>query len=263
MSGVRDIKVKVKNLKGGSTIEAAIVLPFFLMVIFSFAYIIRIFFVYNTIQESLSEVGRRYGNMSYFYHVTGLKSYSDSLNTAADQAENTLSDQGKVLVNAFNAFNEVVSGGSEQAGPMDNIMTVLEGTDDFSNAYSDAGNLIQTVVADPKAELNLMVTVFARKLNYEVTNELVSLMARGSLAKELGKRVGTDKDPALALGIEGGLSGFDFTHTSIFGDSESMEFVVSYNVKAPVVFAFVPDIRLSNRVKVIAWTGGRGRIFLK
>jgi hypothetical protein len=262
LSGVRDIKVKVKNLKGGSTIEAAIVLPFFLMVIFSFAYIIRIFFVYNTIQESLSEVGRRYGNMSYFYHVTGLKSYSDSLNTAADQAENTLSDQGKVLVNAFNAFNEVVSGGSEQAGPMDNIMTVLEGTDDFSNAYSDAGNLIQTVVADPKAELNLMVTVFARKLNYEVTNELVSLMARGSLAKELGKRVGTDKDPALALGIEGGLSGFDFTHTSIFGDSESMEFVVSYNVKAPVVFAFVPDIRLSNRVKVIAWTGGRGESFL-
>ena len=68
------------------------------------------------------------------------------------------------------------------------------------------------------------------------------------MARKPGKRTGQkgriDKDPALALGIEGGLSGFDFTHTSIFGDSESMEFVVSYNVKAPVVFAFVPDIRL-------------------
>ena len=77
-------------------------------------------------------------------------------------------------------------------------------------------------------------------------------MAESSLIKELEKRVRTRKDdPAAALGIEGGLRGFDFTHTDIFGDSESMDFVVSYSVKAPVVFAFAP-LSLSNRVKIIA-----------
>lgn len=258
MNGVKAIKTKRRGLKGSSTIEATIVLPFFLMVFFSFAYIIRIFFAYNTMQDALSEVGRRYGNMSYFYHVTGLKDYSDALNTAADEAESTLSGQHDVLVNAFNAFNDSVSGGSEQAGSVDSIMAVIEGAEDLSNATLEVSDLVQTVVADPKAELKLIVTVFARKLSYKITNELVGLIARGSLAKELEKRVDTNKDPAKALGIEGGIKGLDFKQTDIFGDSESMEFVVSYSVKAPLVFAFVPGIKLSNRVKIIAWTGGRG-----
>lgn len=259
MSGVRDIKAKNKGAKGSSTVEAAIVLPFFLIVFLSFAYIIRIFFTYNTMQEALSEVGRRYGYMSYFYHITGLKDYSDALNKAADDAQNTLFGQRDVLVNAFDAFNDVVSGGSIQAGSMDDIAAVLDKADNLSNASSDVIYMIQNIVSDPKAELELMVTLFARDLNYQITNQLVSFMARGSLAKELEKRVKTNKnDPAAALGITGGLGGLDFSQTDIFGDSESMDFVVSYNVKAPVVFAFVPDIRLSNRVRIIAWTGGRG-----
>lgn len=260
MSGAKAIKIKRRTLKGSSTIEATIVLPFFLIVLFSLAYIIRIFFTYNTMQDALSEVGRRYGNISYFYHITGLKDYSDALNSAADEAESTLSGQHDVLVNAFNAFNDSVSEGSEQTGSIDGVMAVLEGAEDIGNATFEVSELVQKIVADPKAELKLIVTVFARKLNYKITNEIVGLMARGSLAKELEKRINTAKnDPAKALGIEGGLSGLDFKETNIFGDSESMEFVVSYSVKAPVVFKFIPGIKLSNRVKIIAWTGGRGR----
>ncbi|NLX63176.1 MAG: hypothetical protein GX022_00120 [Clostridiaceae bacterium] len=259
MNGARAIKTENKVAKGSSTIEAAIVLPFFLIVFLSFAYIIRIFFVYNTMQEALSEIGRRYGYMSYFYHFTGLKDYSDALNEAADDAQNTLSGQRELLVNAFNAFNEAVTGDSSQTGSMDNITAILEKADNLSNASTEAINVIQNIVSDPKAELKLMVTVFARDLNYKITNQLVGLMARCSLAKELEKRVGTNKDdPAKTLGITGGLSGLDFSQTNVFGDSESMELVVSYSVKAPLVFAFVPDIRLSNRVRIIAWTGGRG-----
>ncbi len=260
MNGVKAIKAEKRGIKGSSTIEATIVLPYFLMVFFSFAYIIRIFFAYNTMQEALSEVGRRYGNMSYFYHVTGLKDYSDALNTAADEAEGTLTGQQDVLVNAFNAFNETITGDSGQTVSLDTLMAVFEESGDLVNVSSDVSDLVQSVITDPKAELQLIVTVFARKLSYKITNGLVGLMARGSLGKELKKRVNTDKDdPALALGIKDGLKGLDFIQTNIFGDSESMEFVVNYSVRAPVAFMFLPDIKLSNRVKIIAWTGGRGK----
>lgn len=262
MNGVKVIKAKKRGIKGSATIEATIVLPMLLIVLFSLAYIIRIFFIYNTMQDALSEVGRRYGNMSYFYHVTGLKDYSDALNTAADEAETTLSGQQDTLVNAFDSFNDMVSGGSGQAVSTDSIMAVLDNADDLSQASSDVSELVRTIIADPKTELRMVITIFARKLNYNITNELVSLMARGSLGKELGKRLNTD-DPTSVLGIEGGLMGIDFNQTSIFGDSESMEFVVSYTVKAPVVFMFTPSIKLSNRVKIIAWTGGRGESVLK
>lgn len=260
MSGVKAIKAGKRGIKGSSTIEATIVLPFFLLVLFSFAYIIRIFFVYNTMQEALSEVGRRYGNMSYFYHVTGLKDYSDALNTAAEEAESTLTGQHDVLVNAFNAFNETITADSGQTVSLDSLMAVFEESGDLGNVSSDVSDLVQTIIADPKAELRLIVTVFARKLSYKITNGLFGLMARGSLGKELKKRVNTDKDdPALALGIKNGLKGLDFMQTNIFGDSESMEFVVNYSVRAPVAFMLLPDIKLSNRVKIMAWTGGRGK----
>jgi hypothetical protein len=262
LNGVKVIKGKERGIKGSTTIEATIVLPMLLIVVFSMAYIIRIFFIYNIMQDALSEVGRRYGNMSYFYHVTGLKDYSDALNTAADEAETTLTGQKDTLVNAFDSFNGIISGSSGQAVSTDSIMAVLDKADDLSQASSDANDLVRSIIADPKAELRMIITIFARKLNYNVTNKLVSLMAKGSLGKELGKRLNTD-DPASVLGIEGGLAGIDFEQTSIFGDSESLEFVVSYTVKAPIVFMFTPDIKLSNRVKIIAWTGGRGESVLK
>ena len=115
--------------------------------------------------------------MSYFYHVIGLKDYSDALRTAADEAENTLLNQHDVLVNAFNDFNDMVSGNSIPSGSIDNIMEAFDGVSDLGNSALEAVDLVRTIAADPKAELKLMVTVFARKLNYKITNELVSLMA--------------------------------------------------------------------------------------
>jgi len=250
----------VKRIKGSATVEAAIVLPFFLMLILSMAYIIRIFYTYNTVQNALAETGRRIGNMSYFYHMTGLKDFSDQLRTMANEAGTTLQEQKNTVINAFGSFNDVINGmpADGSAAAVD-IETLLNDSVDLSNDLTDAANLISSIVEDPKAELRLFMTIFSGKLNYEITNKLVCLIARGNLKAELSKRVkNSNGDPATALGIKDGMKGISLENSSAFGDSESLDFVVEYKIKVPVPFGFIPELKLSNRVRIIAWTGGRG-----
>lgn len=258
MNGARDIKFK--RINGSATVEAAVVLPFFLMFILSMVYIIRIFYTYNTVQNALAEVGRKIGNMSYFYHMTGMKDFSDQLSTMANEAGTALQEQQNTVINAFRSFNEAITGDSEETITVDDIGSLLNSADNITNNFSQVTDMVNLIVEDPKAELHMFMTIFANKLNYGITNNLVCLIAKGSLGTELKKRVKNGNgDAALALGIKDGLEGISFENSSIFGDSESLELVVEYKIKAPVPFGLIPELKLSNRVKIIAWTGGRGK----
>ncbi len=262
MNGAKVIKKGMKKDGGSATIEAAIALPVFLFVLFSLAYIIRIFYTYNTIQASLSEVARRIGNMSYFYHVSGLKDYSDQLNHMAQEAGGTLEEQKNTIVDAFSSFNNMLYSAQRPGNPgdysIDQIQQLLEDVKSFDADMTEAWGMVQSIISDPKEELRLFMTIFAQKLSYEVTNRLVCLIAKGDLGAELNKRVKSGgRDAALSLGVIGGIGGMDFNqNSSIFGDTESLELVVRYSIKAP--FGFIPELKLTNRTKIIAWTGGRG-----
>lgn len=259
MNGAKDInKGKFKKIKGSSTVEAAIALPVFLMVIFSLAFLIRIYYAYNMVQMSLSNVARGIANMSYFYHVVGARDYAHELNKMAEEANNTLEEQKKTIINAFDAFNDLVSNASS-IGTSSSVDTLIDSIINANDAANDLSGLINTVLDNPKEELKLFMTVFGQKLSYELTNKLVCIIARNNLAIELKELVKSNNDDAaLALGITGGIAGMDFDESSIFGDGESLEFVVRYSVKPPKIFGLAPEVQLCNRVKVIAWTGGRG-----
>lgn len=260
MNGARVIdRGKYKKIHGSTTVEAAIVLPVFLMVVFSFAYLIRICYAYNMVQESLSNVARGIANMSYFYHVSGAKDYADELKDMADEAQNTLQEQKKTIINAFDSFNELINGVSE-IGSTFSVDKLIDDFNDAGDAADGLTKLADSISGDPKAELDLLMTAFGQKLSYELTNKLVCLIAKHDLSNELLNMLGKSKgeDAASALGIKDGINGMSFDGSSVFGDKESLEFVVRYRVKPPVVFGLVPEVKLCNRVKVIAWTGGRG-----
>lgn len=255
MSGAKDIKNVIKNKKGSITVETAIVLPVFILAVFFIAYLIRIFIIYNTMQNSLIEATRKIGNMSYFYHLSGLKDYSDALNEASDEAQGTLSGQIDTIENALTSFNETVSGISNQGLNLNTVEDIIDGIETSNDNISEVLEVIETIASDPKAEIQLFCTVFAQKLNYEINNKLICLIAKGLLTKELDIRTGSSiGEGASRLGVKNGIKGIDFKDSSVFGDNESLEFVVYYTINVPLI----SEIKLSNRVKYIAWTGGRG-----
>jgi hypothetical protein len=250
--------------KGSATVEALIVLPVFMVVMLTLAYIIRVFFVYSTMQSALQTVARNISSASYYYYVSGLKDYSERLGEAAQEAEDTLNSQKDTILGAVDTFsdalsairnNETFSGGNLN----DLINQYSQLGKDLSSQAGNAITLVKDVLDDPKGEVKLLLTVFAQKLTYEGRKQIICLIAREMLNAELLNRQGSDRmsDPYLTLGLD--KSALNFQHTEVFGDKESLEFVVIYKVKTPAPFNLIPEITLSNRVKVIAWTGGRGQ----
>jgi len=263
LNGARGISRKKKLIKGSITIETAIVMPFFLVILLSLAYTIRIFHTYNTVQASLAETARGIGNMSYFYYMSGLKDYSDQWDQAAEDAESTLEGQKNTVVDAVTSFQDMMSGLPEtpESGDISSaqIKKLLENAENIDGNMADVQALIQSVIADPKSELKLFLTIFTQHLTYEVRNKIVCYAARINLNSELNKRLGTSGDGAGHLGIKNGIEGVSFEQSSILGDTEALDFIVTYSVRSPMPLgAVIPELKLSNRVKIIAWTGGKG-----
>lgn len=256
MSGVRGIKInlKIKKRTGSVTVESAITLTVFLFVIFSLAYIVKIFFIYNTVQTSLNDVSRNLANLSYFYHITGAKAFSDEINQLAREAGLKLDEQKNVIVNAIDSFNSFINSNDRSSHPIQ--QPSLETLIDALNSGQDLADLASDIINNPQEEAKLFMRVIAGKLNYEMTNKLVCFIAKNSLKSELGKRLKiTNRDPASVLGIKNGIKGIDLNQSSVFGDSESIELVAKYKLEP---FLFIPGLNLVNRVKIVAWTGGRG-----
>jgi hypothetical protein len=255
LNGAKDTNNRTKKNKGSITVETAIVLPVFILVVFFIAYFIRIFYIYNTMQSSLIEATRKIGNMSYFYHLSGLKDYSEEINEASKEAQDKLSTQFDTFKNALTSFNETVSRISSQGLDVNTLDNIEQGVDKFKDNLSEVSEVIEKIASDPKAEIQLFCTIFAQKLNYEINNKLICQIAKGLLSTELDIRTGSGKgEGATKLGIKNGTKGIDFKDSSVFGDDETLEFVVYYSIKVPLI----SEIRLSNRVKYTAWTGGRG-----
>lgn len=258
MIGVRGIKNKLKRSAkektGSVTTEAAVSLSVFLFAVFSLAYVIKVFFIYNTVQASLNDVSVNLANLCYFYNVSDIKAFSDQISDSAREAGLELEEQRNAFVNAFSSFKNLFASGGSSV-PSTQELSLDDLADAVNNGY-DLAVLFNDIISNPREELRLFMRILAGKLNYEVTNKLVCFIAQNSLKAELGERLKiSGEDPALKLGIREGIRGIDFDQSSIFGDLETIELVAKYQTKP---FLFLPGLKLINRVKIVAWTGGRG-----
>lgn len=248
--------------RGSATVEAAIVLPIFLIALFSLAWVIRIFFAYNIMQSALQNVARNISSASYFYYVSGLKGYSDKLDEMAEEASGQLEGQKDLVLGAVDSFNSVISSVSDMQGStstsldvkIEDLQALYDSGTGLINNSTEIVNLVKEILKDPKAEAKLFITVFAQKAAYAVRKELVCLVARCLLDAELERKAGSGKNAGEYLGMKN----ISLSQSQIFGDKESLEFIVTYEVHPPGIFGLAPVMTLSNRVKLIAWTGGRG-----
>jgi len=243
--------------KGSATVEAAVVLPVFVICLFTLAYIVRIFMAYHVMQSALQSVASRISSASYYYYVSGLKDYADRVDEMGKAAADTLRNQADTVIGAVDAFRSLVSGINDPNPAVDletRVRSAAELGEQLVGNTRDAVDLIRNILKDPGQEAKLLMTVFAQKAAYATRKEMVCLAAGLMLEEELKKRANNGMDAKKVLGIRD----ISFGQSQIFGDGESLEFIITYTINPPVPFGLAPKLTLSNRVKVIGWTSGRG-----
>lgn len=269
---------KFRKKDGSLTVEAAIILPFFIMIILTIAFFIRVVHTQNIVQYAINQTANELSTYSYIYSATGVQKLHDDTKTTLDEGENVFNNYASEITSSFEALNsskpEIEANAEKLANGdlnnIDSIETLLQTinekkeagevlVDELGNAKAEVVNLKNTLTEiskDPKAALMSVGCVLANGAFEEVKTYLATPIIKTLIRKHFKTVSESDENKRLLnLHVDGGFEGLDFSESSIFKDKQSIDIIVRYKIKT---FLFLPDVYIIQRAKVRAWLDGNG-----
>ncbi len=203
--------------KGSITVEAAIVMPFFICLMVSFLFFIRIVFTLEVIQQSIDEAARDLAVSGYIFRESGL--------------EEKLADFSKeITVPQFQDFISILENisllDSEENGRLPEYADILKNPGHY---LVERG---KTSIVVPFVRLCL-------------ENRIREIYGISDLEKGLK-----------FLGIRDGLYGFDFSGSSYMENgTEDIVITARYRIHLPLPVRILPDMVVVQKACCRAWCG--------
>lgn len=257
-----------KKCKGSLTVEAAIIMPFFICVILSFAFFMKIVYIQSIVQHAINETASELSVYSYLYSASGAqKIHEDSKDYLADKSK-TAQDQINSTVEALGSLGNTKKSIDDAEDNLKN-----GNINKLSGDIKEIKELSEENIADAK-KLKDMLANAAKNPKQEIIS-FASLLAQGAFEDVKGalaapvikimckKHIATDKLDAdrrlKSLGIVNGLDGLDFSETKILYDKENIDIIVRYKVDIGLPINFLPNLYFIQRANVRAWLDGDGQ----
>lgn len=262
-------KVKARNkLKGSLTVEAAIIMPFFICVVMSFAFFMKIVYTQSVIQHGINETANELSVYSYLYSASGAQKYHDKGKAYIEETSKTAQSQIKDTVEAVNSLGETKESLEEgaqdvQSGNIEEITGDIKEIKELSKKNLDDAkklkDMLENAIKDPKQEIISFASLLAQGAFEDVKGSLaapvIKIMCRKHFATD-----NLDADKRLkSLGVVGGLNGLDFSETKIFYDNKNIDIIVRYKVETGLPINLLPDLYFVQRANVRAWLDGDGK----
>lgn len=223
--------IKTKN--GSLTVETAVALPAFIFVILGMVFLIRLVFIFGTIQHAINETSNILSNYSYLYAIT-MKDYNDKAENYPEEASGKIKEKLDTIINGYNSFTKILGINS------DNKESSIENT---ANQTRD----------NPGDEIKGLISMIASgtftKLKYKHFESMITLLIENGLKTENA----SGNKRLKSFNVVGGIKGLDFSESKFLADRKNIEIVVRYKIKP--IFLF-PDIYLIQRSCSRAWLDG-------
>lgn len=222
----------LKCRKGSLTLEAALILPFFMATVLFISFFIKAHLVQDLVQDALTEAVMEVCALSYPYGLSGALSYRED----TDQA---VRDRIQLMESHF---DQAVSS-----------LTALE------NAGEGGGPLVPPEVAgqlSPEEIFRLAKRAAVSQGLRAAEEEVVRRLILTSMAASLSGEGGGLLNRVSALGIEGGLEGLDFSDSLYYSNGEVLDVRVTYRLDRLDPFGLIRGVTLENRAVCRAWLSG-------
>ncbi|OPZ89767.1 MAG: hypothetical protein BWY74_02586 [Firmicutes bacterium ADurb.Bin419] len=266
--GYRMFKERKKCNRGSLTVEAAVIMPFFICVILSFAFFIKIVYTQSVLQHAINETANELSVYSYLYSASGAQKYHEDTMNYLEEKSKTAQSQINDTIEAVGALENTKESLEKTADHLENpnfdeLMGDLKENKEFlKKNVSDAKKLKETLenaIKNPKQEIISFATLLAQgafeDLKGALASPVIRIMCRKHLATE-----SLDADKRLkSLGIREGLDGLDFSETKILYDKENIDIIVRYKVDIGLPIKLLPDLYFVQRANVRAWLDGDGK----
>jgi hypothetical protein len=247
--------------RGSATVEAAIVLPVFLCMLFSVIFFIKAVRDYEIMQHCISQSALEISQLSYLLEISGTKDIHDSVRDGIKANTGVLSEKSEAFSEALDSlkiFGDIYSG--EKGGPAENITDALSGTQAIVNNLKELIDSGGEIIASPDSVLKGMLSLLAEGKFEDLKTELFAPLVKLYLNKYLtaGEK-GPVHEKLVRMNIEGGSKGLDLSQSTFFDDqNEDIEIVVRYKLKLPIPFNFFGKPMIVQRAVVRGWLGGSG-----
>ena len=221
----------LKRRRGSLTVEAVLILPIFMAAILFISYFIKAHLIQDIVQDALTEAVVEVSSMSYPYYLSGVSEFKSEL----------YAEKAQRLEAVDNYFGEII-----------NVIQSIQGTPSRANAAWSAEReaLTPQGMFDLAKEYAALTAV--ESAENTITHRLV-LVTMGNVLSAKDSNIITRMD---ALGIEGGLDGFDFSGSEFYGEGGMLDVQVKYRLNKVDPFGFIQGAALKNRVVCRAWMGG-------
>ena len=251
------------NKKGSLTLEAAISVPIFLMVLFAVIFFIKYVYLHNMIQNAMSNSVREISSYSYIYSVTGMQEKNDKLvdelNKRGALANETITNTTSSYISSKNDLQQILNTfGSMEGNPAGNFDKIA---DELSNIQKNIEGLNETIEkASEEGPINLfksMAYLLGQDIyEAEVKATVLEALSRSFMKKHLSFDEEDYDERLKELMVVDGFEGLDYSGSRLFADKKSIELVVTYTIDTKISFGLLPDIEITQRSTIEGWLDG-------
>lgn len=222
----------MRNRKGSLTLEAVLILPIFMAVVLFFGYFIRVYLIQDMVQDALTEAVMEVSSLSYPYALSGAAAYREDTDARIQERMDQLSAH----------FGEIAG-----------AVTALENAGEGATPVLEDGG---AGVLGPEEVFNLAKRYAASRGIAAAERVVVQKLILTSMGQTLSGEGGAALNRLAALGIEGGLDGFDFDGSAYYADGDMLDIRVTYEVGSVDPFGLLKGLKLQNRAVCRAWMSG-------
>lgn len=247
--------------KGSLTVEAAIIMPLFILSIFTLIMVMKLIFLHDMVQSALTETAEDLAAYGYLYDTSELLDIQKSMDGYFEDGTDYLAvtesvvDESIILLQhlegVIQEYEKEEVDNTDPASIWDQIKSLK---DEIYNWMGNLGSYSQSIVNF--AEEITLNNLFKSALDqgYLYTKSIVSNLIVNNFFKTY-----LVNEELVNYGVKDGLKGMDFTHSKLFHKEDGIDdlilLVVQYEVNLPSFLKVLDSVQLTNTVKTRGWTG--------
>lgn len=221
---------KQQRRRGALTVEAAIILPLFIMVMVFVLNMLNLFYFHLVMQQAVSNVGRTISQYGYVIDKTiGLDNLS--LDESTKETETALVSNVDTLLTEAGEIAGLLQGELS----LETIGDILAKGETFKESLDNVVNSLEDVKDNPEMIVNYLLVSAMNGADDVFMKWMI-----GDYLTEAGAMIGSIDDIEYAVYLEDG--------------TKDIIFVVQYDYSLP--FEFFDDLRLQQVLRVHPWVGG-------